>query len=1009
VESEINMPSDSHVESKSDVADQVDEQNPAKQPSTTSFLGRLLDTARLTRKEAYRRKLKSVDLREAEYQIGRKAYDTRLVPTELSSLAGDLDQITVRIAAVQQRKDEKPASTFSAKAEAAAATAANKGKAERLRLKQSNLLKDLGARLRQHPAPAPALAAEIAAAASVQNRIKALDQEIETLRRSSWVKRPLLAVVSVLVVGLLLVTAVARRVGSRQQLQHKPDLARQHAMIEKAEQQAAAMQQQTDEEIAKRRQAEVNRLQGYMAETQKSQDDYLEKQAKQQAAREQAEREKANLKADLQRQMAQKEEESRKQAEEEQRSKFSQVQQKAQESTNKRQQIVATIVRTKAKIEEAELAPAGSSVKYKVSPHAIHLAAATLKGSRPMMVIDGVAGPTFDELIRPGDNAFQAPGQMTFRPDPKDTTSSDNAPIIFSDDGNRFAYIGRQGNQFVLIVDGEEFARGTYSPSAIQSLSFTPGGKHLRYVENLPTPQGEITRLVVDGKKDPPTAGLNLHYLSWSPDGEHWAYFRSVPGYRTELRPSPHLVVDGKENPPALNAQGYDIRPNTPLFTGDSAHLITIRQRRQIAASGGPVSDKFGPETVFVDGKAVLEAPSPLYEGHNVPAQFKELSVAPQGDNFVAVFRLHSNPHRVYFNQHRLTPDVRDVGHIGWSADGKRCAVACETDHESRFLFLDGKAQPEYRGLSTRGDLSTGSLFYPFTADSSQCVYIARTDKNFVVANDQESDGYRQVENLTFSEKGSHFAFVAMDDDNNKILVVDGAALPPRKDVHDFAFTTDGSHYSCLSGDAQKPHGNGVIVDGVEQTADYGTDLVHYGTSSREENRQCVVSPDGKHVLYLGNWPAKTEHSPNKAVCLDGKLIPCEAEHSEVAAFFTPDSKHVVWIDWGGKLNDAGPASWDKYNDVPGFSVYVDGQLDAHFDCPSVHEPNTYTSTARFFRDNKSASEMGADGSLTIIAQVGNVIKKLRITPSPKTSLARFAALSEEQTAAVQESGTPNQ
>jgi hypothetical protein len=40
---------------------------------------------------------------------------------------------------------------------------------------------------------------------------------------------------------------------------------------------------------------------------------------------------------------------------------------------------------------------------------------------------------------------------------------------------------------------------------------------------------------------------------------------------------------------------------------------------------------------------------------------------------------------------------------------------------------------------------------------------------------------------------------------------------------------------------------------------------------------------------------------------------------------------------------------------------------------------------------------MEADGSLTVIPQVGNVIKRLRVTPSADTSLARFASVAEEQ------------
>ena len=75
-----------------------------------------------------------------------------------------------------------------------------------------------------------------------------------------------------------------------------------------------------------------------------------------------------------------------------------------------------------------------------------------------------------------------------------------------------------------------------------------------------------------------------------------------------------------------------------------------------------------------------------------------------------------------------------------------------------------------------------------------------RTDKSFVVIDDAESDGYKRVDEVIFSQRGAHFAFIASDDAGQKVLVVDGQALEPRKDIHDFVFTPDGAHYAFLSG-----------------------------------------------------------------------------------------------------------------------------------------------------------------------------------------------------------------
>jgi len=51
------------------------------------------------------------------------------------------------------------------------------------------------------------------------------------------------------------------------------------------------------------------------------------------------------------------------------------------------------------KIEEQVVGPVGSSVSYAVSPHGVHLASVTMQGSRSVVVVDGVAGPKFDQLL----------------------------------------------------------------------------------------------------------------------------------------------------------------------------------------------------------------------------------------------------------------------------------------------------------------------------------------------------------------------------------------------------------------------------------------------------------------------------------------------------------------------------------------------------------------------------------------------------------------------------------
>ena len=820
-------------------------------------------------------------------------------------MASDLDEVIAEIAALQQRQDENPASSFTGKAQAVATAAANKAKAETLKLKRSSLLKELGSKLRQNPTPNPGVVCEIATAETVQDRIKALDDEIEKLRSNSWVRRPLFVVVSIVTLGVLVMAIIATKAGNGQQAQHKPDFAQRQALIERIQGEEDA-HDKAMREIAQRRQAELDRFQRDMAATQKSQDDYLEKQATERAAQEQAAREKAKLEANLQQQMAQKQEESRKQAQEEQEGKVGHAQDKEKQLSDKRQQIAAVIVRTKAKIEEQDLAPTGTAVKYKVSSHAIHLAAATLKGSRHIMRIDGVSGPPLDELIWVNGSAFQSYRQMLKQRGRIDgSMDHSQAPIVFSDDGRRSAYIGRAGNDFVVFLDGKEVDRGPYFSGAIESLSFTPGGRHLRYLEHLGEVGNHKDFLVVDGNKQylanvPGSTGA----ISWSPDGEHYAYFKGTD------KEGWQVIADGRPKP-ELDAPGYDPR-EVPIFTGDSAHIITVRRKRFSSKGQRSISDKIGAETIFMDSQPVLPAPEKRMYGNPVAAKLEEVSAAPAGNNFIAVFSMPDNNElRIFFNSTFVTA-VHRIDYISWSPDGKRYAITCVSDHQSAFMIIDGKKEPEYKQIWTIGPneyWSPGQRAV-FTADSSKAVYVGRTDKAFMVVGDAESDGFDRIDKYWLGEKGSHLAFLGINGED-QTLVVDGQALEPRRRVSDFAFGPQDEHYTFLSG--KENRGSRVFFDGAEQQAGYGGDFVHFTTSSQEDNRQCLISPDGKHLLYLaaiGQTDASgrfsKDHSPIMGVCLDGKVIPCQSERSEVRAYFTPDSRHVVWIDWDGKLERGG-------------------------------------------------------------------------------------------------------
>ena len=91
-------------------------------------------------------------------------------------------------------------------------------------------------------------------------------------------------------------------------------------------------------------------------------------------------------------------------------------------------------------------------------------AAVVLRGSRTVVVHDGVDGPRFDAIL------------------------GESSGLVFSPDGSRLAYVGRQGAEFVFMADGKELLRvpaarhprlGSNSAESIPQ--FTDNGRHVYF------------------------------------------------------------------------------------------------------------------------------------------------------------------------------------------------------------------------------------------------------------------------------------------------------------------------------------------------------------------------------------------------------------------------------------------------------------------------------------------------------------------------------------------------
>ncbi len=576
-----------------------------------------------------------------------------------------------------------------------------------------------------------------------------------------------------------------------------------------------------------------------------------------------------------------------------------------------------------AKVETLALAPSEKGVEFFISPKGGHVAAIVQKGSRFVVAYDGIEGPRFDEILNAGHQ------------------------IHFSPDNARYLYVGRLGQEYVVMVDGKELARlpvatSRWNRTGLGNLMpfFSANSKHTFFVIQTGPENHSADRdlLFFDGQVVPMSPS-KAKGLSLSPDGEHYAYIVANPVNEQQWS----LIVDGK---PA----GY--KGGDPRFTADGKHLIT-----RVEQLGVP-----GVE-MLLDGKPWFRAPG------------VRLYVPPVGSGVVAVVTRPTPTFEEFLvvNGKRVESSLsHQIAEVYFSPDGKHYAAECSNSSNFRFMVVDGKKGQEYQFLLP---VPGGTTKFVFSADSSRSVYTAQSGgKNFVVVDGQESDGYPSLNQVVFSPDGKRLGFTASGTGMLNVnglsvlqrwVVIDSKAV--RKDIQvlgNLAFSPDGSRYAYIAGSNAAPH---LVVDGVE---DAGSTCCMFNQAPLSP--KFVFSPEGKHVVHFG---ASQTNARRFGFFFNGKFIPSQSTSTGIYnPTFTPDGRHFFWLQMV-----MGPDLQPR-----GYAIYANGRPAFQLD---VRQDNVDLLTKV-----PGAWETGTDGVLTAIAHVGESIQRIRITPSADTSVDTFIA-----------------
>lgn len=588
------------------------------------------------------------------------------------------------------------------------------------------------------------------------------------------------------------------------------------------------------------------------------------------------------------------------------------------------------------KVEETVVATVQPGAAYVVSPAGQRLATVAMKGSRHVILVDGAAGPSFDQKLQLDGKAFHDRGSGM-------NTTGQLPPIVFSADGSRFAYCGRQGQEVVIVVDGKEAARlphrehnGLFSEGPLR---FSPGGKHVLYTYN----DGKAMRVVVNGRAGPelPGYGSEVLSLAFSTDDTRWAYIATSSAKRDDSV----LVVDGKEAKYLPGPVVY-----SQLTFQSDGKLVCVATNKDGA-------------TLLVDGKPAVRA-----------SAIPEVVVSPAGGRVAAfIVKPGQGPEAVLWLDGREIEGTKGVAELVFSPDGKRYAALCGRPG-AQHVVCDGRRQGEYQNI--RGNKNRGDAFgLSFTADSSQLVYIGRSgNAHFVVIEGVESEGFQSATpRVTLSEKGARVAYhgqAVTDSPQQRTVVVQGRKYPaPHTLVHNsLTFSPDGSRHAWF---VSRVSPNYVFVDGQE---------LGFNRAS------LLFSPNGQHVLVAGTQEKTNQHG----LFVNGTLIHDGRKAGDLREYraFTPDSRHLYWTTGTMERQPAG--------NVLKWTLHLDGQPVVTLARPHASIPFIPTAYFRGGYDNfdriPNAWHMADDGTLTFLEWTGEEVKRFRVTPSPSTSVAALVA-----------------
>jgi hypothetical protein len=524
-----------------------------------------------------------------------------------------------------------------------------------------------------------------------------------------------------------------------------------------------------------------------------------------------------------------------------------------------------------AKVQETLIGPY-AGLMY-MSADGDHIGMTTPQGSRQVVMIDGVAGPVFDEIP-----------QFIF---------GTQTAIHFSPTGGHSAYVGRRGGDFIVVIDGKEagtlFTAQTqrsvsYSNNQSWKFWFNNDGSRLAYAAIAPAGAG--WNMVVDGVKSPVYRAIDFKQTMMN--GKRFIYVAQTADQQW------HAVVDGK---PSVGYAGISLLSVTP----DGAHFAYVASKSGSGASAAAaVIDGVEGQTYFgvgdleqaADGRVAYVATTNRGDGDRRGTEAVLIV-----DGVITMRASGTVPLPLQF-ANTIKPSLRSpYRRVAWSPDGKGFAIIKpNSPNPGVTVTVNGKPM----GLSY---VTADELLW--SADGSHFAYLGTSPNGTFAVVDGQELPFSNISELQFSPDGKRYAFRA-----GQSVVVDGKGQSKTIALINgsLRFSSNSKHFA-YAGQASTANQQ-VYLDGVAKPVWLGNFVPQTLVQPALTFPEAFFSPDGNRLAFVGRKPNATARF---AFWVDDVSYE-GAGQSFTFPSFSPDSKRFAVFMTGG---------------APGITLMIDGKVHA--------------------------------------------------------------------------------